>query len=348
MAIVTDSSLRAAIKAGTIDNLYYFYGKDIAAVEKFKKALVEKTVKKGDEACNLRSFDGENFDINEFIDACEALPMFAEYVCCTVSNLNAENIGTGTLNRLIEFIGDIPDTTVLIFYYTSFDVTGGKKYPTTKNKKLMDAVSKKGSVCNFAYKTPDMLSKDIMQKVSKSGSSISKQTAAYLAQICGCDTMILENEISKLIAYSGNIEITKEIVELLCPRQIETTSFDLARAIARHDKTLAMRLLNDLSSERIDPISIMYAITGNMVDLYRAKVALGSGKAPSEVTSDFGYPANIKFRVDNAFRDVRTSSLGHLRKCMQILTETDVKMKSLKTDNMTLLEEAIIRMLSSK
>ena len=68
----------------------------------------------------------------------------------------------------------------------------------------------------------------------------------------------------------------------------------------------------------------------------------------SEAAAEFGYSANIKFRIDNAFRDARLFSMGHLRKCMQILTETDVKMKSLKTDNMILLEEAVIQMLSSK
>lgn len=348
MAAVIESDLKAAVKMGKLDNLYYFYGKDIAAVENFRKMVVSKAVKKGDETYNLHAFDGKNFDINEFTDACEALPMFAEYVCCTVSDLNAETLNADTLNWLIKFIGDIPDTTVLVFYYTSFDVTDGKKYPTPKNKKLMDAVAKKGSVCNFVYKTPDMLAKDIAAKITKSGSSISKQTAAYLAQVCGCDSMIIGNEIDKLTAYSGSNEITKETVDLLCTLQLDTNAFDLAKAIARRDKALAMKKLNELEAEKVEPVAIMYAITGNMLDLYRAKTALGSGKAPSEAAADFGYSANIKFRIDNAFRDARLFSMGHLRKCMQILTETDVKMKSLKTDNMILLEEAVIQMLSSK
>ena len=136
MALVTDRELKASVKCNKIDNLYYFYGKDIAAVEAYKKMVVSKTVKSGDEIYNLHAFEGKNFNIDEFTDACEALPMFADYVCCTVCDLNAESLNADTLKWLIKFIEDIPDTTVLIFYYTSVDVTDGKKYPTPKNKKL--------------------------------------------------------------------------------------------------------------------------------------------------------------------------------------------------------------------
>ena len=67
-----------------------------------------------------------------------------------------------------------------------------------------------------------------------------------------------------------------------------------------------------------------------------------------DVIDDFGYPKNLSFRVDNAFRDVRSYSVAHLRKCIQILVETDVAMKSSNTDKMVLLEEAIVKMLSLK
>lgn len=348
MALVTDRELKASVKCNKIDNLYYFYGKDIAAVEAYKKMVVSKTVKGGDEIYNLHAFEGKNFNIDEFTDACEALPMFADYVCCTVCDLNAESLNADALKWLIKFIEDIPDTTVLIFYYTSVDVTDGKKYPTPKNKKLLDAVSKKGTVCNFVFKTPDALGKDIAAKINKNGGIISKEAAVYLAQLCGCNTMIIENEIEKLLAYSAGNEITKDTINMLCPRQIETTTFDLAKAIARKDKYTSMCMLNDLNIEKIDAVPILYAVSGNMVDLYRVKVAMGCAKGTYDVIDDFGYPKNLSFRVDNAFRDVRSYSVAHLRKCIQILVETDVAMKSSNTDKMVLLEEAIVKMLSLK
>ena len=58
MAAVIESDLKAAVKMGKLDNLYYFYGKDIAAVENFRKMVVSKAVKKGDETYNLQLLPG--------------------------------------------------------------------------------------------------------------------------------------------------------------------------------------------------------------------------------------------------------------------------------------------------
>ncbi len=348
MAVVTENDLRIAVRDRHFSRAYYFYGKDIAAIEGCTKSIISRLVKKGDEAYNLHAFDGKNFDIDLFSDACEALPVFAEYVCCTVCDLNAEGLSADQIKRISEIAVNLPETTVLIFYYTSIDVTDGKKYPTAKNKKLMDAVGKVGGVCNFALKTPAVLAKEIMAKVSKAGCGISREAAAFLAEQCLCNTLMIENEIDKLTAYAAGNEITVDTVRKLSPRQIETTAFDLARAITRMDSGTAMRLLNDLALEKTEPISILYAVSGSMLDLYRARAAIACRKSPADVKEDFGYAKNVSFRVDNAFRDVQKLSMPHLRICVKTLAETDIAMKSLKTDNMTLLEEAVVKMLEYK
>lgn len=346
MSVISENDLKSTVKNRQFSRAYYFYGKDILAVENYTKAFISKLVDKEGETYNLHSFDGKNIDIDTFSNACEALPVFAEYVCCTVCDLNAEALSADNLNRFIEIITNLPESTVLIFYYTSVDVTDGKKYPTAKNKKLMDAVGKVGGICNFALKTPEILAKEIMLKVSKKGCGISRDAAYFLAQQCSCNMMLITNEIDKLTSFAQGNEITIETVKLLSPRQIETTSFDLARAITRMDKKTAMRLFNDLVEEKTEPIVILYAITGNMLDLYRARVAMSARKGAVDVKEDFGYAKNVAFRVDNAFRDVQRLSMPHLRMCMQTLAETDIAIKSLKTDPQILLEEALIKMLA--
>lgn len=345
MAAVTESDLKSAVRDRRFSRAYYFYGRDGAAVEKYTKDIVSLLVKKGGEAYNLHDFDGKNFDMDEFSDACEALPVFADYVCCTVSDLNAEGLPADALKRLSEIVSDLPETTVLIFYYTSVDVTDGKKYPTPKNKKLMDAVGKVGTVCNFALKTPAFLAKEIMAKVSKAGCGISREAAVFLAEQCACNTLMIENETDKLISYAAGNEITAETIKALSPVQLETTAFDLAKAITRMDTKTAMRLFGELAQEKTEPIVILYSVTGSMLDLYRARTAMASGKGPEDVKEDFGYAKNVGFRVDNAFRDVRKLSVSRLRMCVRTLAETDIAIKSMKTDPMVLLEEAIVKML---
>lgn len=346
MAVVTENDLKLTLKNRQYMRAYYFYGRDIAAVEAYTNNFISRIVDKENSAYNFHAFDGKNFDMDEFSDACEALPFFADYVCCTVCDLNAEALNADSLKHLTEIVSDLPESTILIFYYTSVDVCDGKKFPTAKNKKLMDAAGKVGGVCNFALKTPAVLSKEIMAKVSAAGCGISREAAAFLAEQCLCNSMMIGNEIDKLTAYACGNEITLDMIRELSPRQIETTSFDLVKAIARMDVKTAMRLFDDLTAEKIEPISILYAVTGSMLDLYRARAAMASRKTPADVKEDFGYSKVLAFRVDNAFRDVQRISMPHLRMCVKILAETDAAMKSSKTSPQILLEEAIVKMLS--
>ena len=346
VAAVTESGLKSDLKSKSFKTVYYFYGKDTAAVESYTNNFISRLVDKENADYNFHSFDGKNFDMDAFTDACEALPFFGEHVCCTVCDLNAETLSAEFLKRLTEFIGDLPESTTVIFYYTSVDVTDGRKYPTAKNKKLMDAVGKAGNVCNFALKTPAALSKEIMARVSAANCGISKEAATFLAEQCLCNSMIIFNEVDKLTAYASGNEITFDMIRELSPRQIDTTAFDLVKAIVRMDVKTAMRLFDDLTAENTEPIPILYAISGSMLDLYRARTAMSARKYAADVKEDFGYSKALEFRVDNAFRDVQRISLSHLRMCMKVLADTDAAMKSSKTDPMILLEEAIVKMLS--
>lgn len=345
MPVIIENELKANIRSAQFKNAYCFYGKDIVSVEKYKNAVVSKAAKT-DDVYNYHVFDGKNFDFNEFYEACEALPVFADHVCCVVSDLIAVKDNKDMLADVLKYIPDIPETTIVVFFYTSIDITEGKKFPSPKYKKLVDAVAKKGDVCAFELKTPEELAKAVVAKVNKSGGTISKETAVYLAKLCGCDSMITANETDKLIAYKNGDEITRADVDLVSPKQLEATAYKLASAIARRDKYNSMVLLNDLILEREEPIKIIYAISGNMLDLYRVKLGIGSRKSTGEIISDFGYKKNMEFRVSNAYRDARLFSTSHLRKCLKILTETEYKMKSSKTDSIVLLQEAIIEMLS--
>lgn len=347
MGTITDTELKNNIKAGKFDNVYLFYGKNVFAIEQSTKQLVSKLIEKDSEAYNLHKFEGKSISLDELSDASESLPFFSDHLCCTICDLNCDSLSADQIKQLSEILSGLPETSVVVIYDISVDITDGKRYPTAKNKKIVDLVSKIGTVCCFLNKTSTDLSKDIITKVSKNNCSISKKNAVYLADLCLCNAQIISNEIDKLVSYAENSEITLEMINQLCPKQIEAAAFDLAKAIVKRDRKKAVILLKDLLDTKVEPITILYAITSNILDLYRARVAINNRKSIDDVSVDFNYPKNMSFRVGNAFRDVTDMSVSHLRECMSILTLADISMKSLKTDKQILLEEAIIRMMSS-
>lgn len=344
MPLMNDTELARTIRSGEISSLYYFYGKDIATLEAYTKRLVKKLVDKDSQDLNYHIFEGKTFSLSEFSDVCEALPMFGDRVVITVNDLNADEIKGDDFKFLTKILSDLQDTTTVIIYQTGIDVYGGKKSMTGNYKKLADVCAKKGSCCEFNYKKPVELVKIIIDKVVKQGCTISKKSAEYLAQQCLCNMLAINNEINKLCDYSNGKEITDDTIDLLVAKQLDTNAFALVKAVTSFNGKLAMELLDELYNLQAESIAISGALAMAFTDLYRARVALNEGVSQSDVIKDFSYRGR-DFAVRNAFRDASKVSVERLRKCMNILSETDIALKSSKTDARLLIEKAITSML---
>lgn len=344
MPFVNDSQLAKSIRSGEISSLYYFYGKDVSTLEAYTKKLVAKLVKKEQEDLNLNIFSGKALNLSELADVCDALPMFAERVVVTINDLNAEELKADDINFLINILKNLQDTTTVIIYATGIDVYNGKKALTGKNKKLCDIASKMGYSCEFSYKRPSELVKPITAKVIKQGSTISKKSAEYLASQCLCNSLMINNEIDKLCDYSMGKEITNQTIDLLVSKQLDTNAFALAKAVTQFNGKLAMELLSELYDQQSEGIAILGAISMAFTDLYRARIAVNEGISQADVIKDFSYRGR-DFAVRNAFSDCRSVSVLRLRRCIKILADTDIMLKSSRIDSRLVIETAITSML---
>lgn len=348
MPAINENELRRIIKSGTAAGVFCIYGTDTYSVVKYKKALVSSVIAKGDEAYNLHEFDGKGLDAEGVADACDGLPMFAPTLCVTVCDLDleTEKLSESRLNLLLETAGNLPDTTLLIFYTANADLCGGKKYPTPKNKKLLDLISKKGTLCEIPLKTAAEALKAISAEAAAQGCTIEDKAARLLWERCLGDMNAIMNELFKLSAYANGGNIDLHTVEMLTPESSDAKGYNLADAAAEGNMTLALGLYNDLISNQSDPIYLLYVLMGSMNDLYRARLAIDYGKGISDVMKDFGYAKNVEFRVKKAFSSARKVTLQRLKMCMEILTKADLDMKSGAGSPEIILEKAITQMLS--
>ncbi len=349
MAEITKAQLEVAIKSNRINGAYYIYGADFYAVEQLKKMIVANVVQKGDEDFNLHEFESKGISLLEVCEVCDNIPMFAEKLCVTISDLDAdaEKIPEADIKALIEEIQNLPDTTVLIFFNPNVDVCGGKKYPSGKNKKIIDAIAKNGTVVKIPIRTQSEAIKDITAMCKDEGLFINVSAARMLYERLNGDFMLISSEIAKLCSYTSGIkqnEINESIVELLTPDTPDAKSYELADAVASGNVSLSLKLLSELFAMRSDPIFLLYVITGSMIDLYRVRLAMDKGKTIADVMTDFGYPKNMEFKVKNAFNTARNIKTERLKRCIDILLDTDIKFKSGAGIPSILLEEAIIKM----
>lgn len=350
MASINEKELTRIIKSGEISGVYYLYGTDLYNVVQYKKEMVKRIVRQGDETYNLHEYQGKDIDTEAVSEACEAIPMFADKLCVTVCDLDleTERLSDSRMKMLTETAANLPDTTVLIFYTANIDVCGGKKYPTAKNKKLIDLIAKKGTVCEIPLKSRSEAVKIICARASKLGSPMDDKAAGLLWERCCGDMNMIVSEIDKLTSFANGSPVSVQTVEALTPETGDAKSYNLADAVAAGNISRATELYNELIGNRSDPVYLLYVLTGSMNDLYRARLALDYNHGVPDAVKDFGYSKALEFRVKNAFSAVRRTSADHLRRCMEILAQADMDMKSGAGAPAIIIEKAIIQMLSDK
>ena len=170
-----------------------------------------------------------------------------------------------------------------------------------------------------------------------------RDSAEELVRLCMGNTLILRSELEKLCAYAdkGGTITTAMVREMTSP-QLETTTFNLAKAVVSQRPKAAMEELDKLYAMRTNRTFIVHAIASAFLDLYRAAAALRAGKQVSDMKADFGY--TFDFMVQNAFRDCRRLPPERLRACIRVLRELDLNSSS--GEERVMLEAAIVKMLA--
>lgn len=347
MSVISAANFEKEIKTGTIKNIYYIYGADAGRTGKLAKLLKKKIMGADFSASDYSRFEGKNFDLSEFSDTAEMYPMLTDYNFIEINDFNADNFNADEIKRFLKIIDEIPEQTIILITITGFDVKGGKRTPGAKNKKIIDAFSKKGIVVENEFLKPSEMYKYIQEIASKNGSSINRQNAEKIAEMCLGNTLAAENETCKLSAFAGSEEITAEMIENMISAGIDTNAFALASAVTSFNAMLAMKILDELIQQRAEGVMIISALSSAFIDIYRARIAIDSSIRDNTVAEDFSYKGR-EFVVRKAFGDARKTSAVHLRKCLKILENADLECKSTRLDQRIIIEKAISEMLLSK
>jgi len=342
MAQIDAKSVEAQLRNGDISNIYYFFGMDISSVETFTKRLIKHLLGEMEEFA-LTKINGKEFNLPSFCTTLDAMPMMSEYNVILINDYNCDEQRDNVTKEMIQTLKHIPSQTIVIFNITGFDIKGGKKSITPKNKKLTEFAAKNGVLCEFPLQTVNELSKSIVTSVSRHGCTIRPDNAKILAEMCLSNTLMINNEIDKLCAYVINGEITIDIINLCVASYSNTTVYEFAKAVFDGKRQVAITILDELLAQRIDKTIILFAISGSFTDFYRAAIALKHRRNSQDLMHDFGY--YYEFAVNNAMRDCRKMSIAKIRRCIKILRNTAVLFNSATVDGRIIFEKAITEMM---
>lgn len=341
---LTEEKLNGNIRAGRIDRVYYLFGKEPFLVKTYTDKLIKKTVGDDPMDFNFIRING-NPEIGLLSDYIDGLPVFAEVKTIFVNDVDPEKMDKETLDLYIKAISDVPETSVLIFSITGFQPDEKK----AKTKKFIEAVKKSGTVCRLDGIPQAKIAGLIVKKAAKQGVVISGEDAMYLSERVLCNMTLISEETAKLITYvgSGGV-ITKEIIDKLVGKLLDTSIYELATAINSGKAAQAFRILDDLFAQRIESVAILNALSGAYLDFYRAKAAKAIGVLPAQAAQELGYPKNREWVLNKAMNAVSKLRIDYLRKTVFILSEADREMKSTGVDGRTIIEKAVAKLFSAR
>ena len=125
---------------------------------------------------------------------------------------------------------------------------------------------------------------------------------------------------------------------------LEARTYDMADDVINGRGDRAFRKLDTLFCQREEPINILYALSSAYVDAYRMRVADECSVSKETVAKDFAYK-NRAFVLNRARTSVSRTSTEALRKSLDVLVETDEKLKSVSVNQRFLIEQLISRLL---
>lgn len=340
MAKATDNSafqqLKAAIKASQPENLYVFHGEEMFLLRHYLEQLKKLLLDELTESFNFHRLTNETFDLQSFADAVENLPMMAEHTFVQVDDVDLFKLAESDREKIIDVISDVPEYCTVVFVYETVQWK-----PDKRLKKLWDVIDNNASIVEFAKQEQKDLIAWVGRHFAARKKRISNDLCAYLIDITGGTMTALSSEISKICAYSGADEIHRTDIDAVTEPVLDAVVFQMTDLLGQGRFPQALQKLQQLLKMQQDPIAILGAVGTQFRRIGAARTLLDHGSNTSELMKLCGmteYPARKTMETARSF------SAEFCKKAMELILETDYKMKTSYDDNERLLELLILQL----
>ena len=327
--------LKTAIKTVQPATLYVFHGEEVFLLHHYLEQLKKTVLDELTESFNFHRFTNETFELRDFADAVENLPMMAERTLVQADDIDIFKLNEDSRNKLAEVLADIPEYCTVVFTY---ETVGWK--PDKRLKKLWDAVSR-GQIVEFSKQNQRDLVAWIQRHFAAQRKQIAPELCAYLIDITDGTMTSLAGEIKKIAAFSGADTICKADIDAVTEPVLDAFVFRMTDQLGAGDYGTALQTLQKLLKMQQEPIAILGAIGGHFRRLSTARTLLDHGRSYAELQKICGladYPA--KKAMDAA----RRFSQDFCAKAAELILETDYKMKTSFDDNERVLEMLILQL----
>ena len=328
--------LKASIKAGQPANFYIFHGEEMFLLHHYLEQLKKVVLDELTESFNFHRFTNETFELRDFADAVENLPMMAERTLVQVDDIDIFKLNEDSRNKLTEVLSDIPEYCTVVFTYETVIWKPDKRY-----KKLWDTVST-AQIVEFTKQNQRDLITWIQRHFAAQKKAITPELCAYLIEITDGTMTSIAGEIKKIAAFSDADTICRADIDAVTEPVMDAVVFRMTDQLGAGDYSGALQTLQKLLKMQQEPIAILGAIGGHFRRLSTARTLLDHGKNYTELQKLYAPLAD--YAAKKTMDAARRFSQAFCAKAAELILETDYKMKTSFDDQDRLLEMLILQL----
>lgn len=339
--------LKAQLKSGELQRLYFFYGEEHFLRDRYLTKLQDKLLEEPTRDFNFHRLTSESVDVRELADAVDALPMMAQSSLVLVEDWELHKLPEADLKALVEVLSDIPDYCTVVFFFDTVEFRLDLSEKADERKKRLQEVKKLGLPVEFARQSRRELNSWIRRHFKPYGKEIGDRQCEYLTFLTGGDMTTLLGEIDKIAAYASGDVITEPDIAAVVTPVLDAQVFDLTDAIAEGDYEKALIKLRTLLQMQEEPILLLAAIGGQLRRLLYAKVAIGAGRGESgvaELMKAASGRAPHPYVLQKTITMSRRVTEQFCARAIALCLETDASLKSFSGDDLRTMELLLLRL----
>lgn len=304
--------------------IIFLYGPDTYRSRQKLNEIIERYKKIHKSGLNLRYFEEENLNFQDFKNVLETCSMFREKKLIVLKEVfSNKDFQEKFLKQGEKFVNS--DNVILIYQKQEID----KKNP------FFNFLKKKAKSQEFELLEREKLKNWVKKELGKYQARIESGALDRLINFVGSNLWQMENEVKKLASYRNGEIISERDVELLIRPQIETDIFKTIDAIAQKQKSRALTLLHQHLEKGDSPLYLLSMINFQFRNLIMIKDLVEKSKSPyllSKITNLHPYIIKKSYSLAKKF------TIQELKKIYQKIFQIDLAIKTGKTDPETALD----------
>lgn len=341
MALIDEDALSKLCKNPGEEHIFLLFGDDSYLKEVYGERLQKAVLpEKSLQFFNFHAYEDADTPLEEIFDDADILPVMAERTCLLVKNYPLHTLSEKALKDFETNLAAVPQSCVIIFYYPTLEFTYNRR-EYAKWCAVIDIFKKLGVAAELSHRTGKKVIRLLLKGAADRGAAITENEAAYLIQVCGEDLGNLLNEFNKLCAYADGQPITTAMIDEIVTKSVEASVFDISAMIFSGNADKAFAIVYELLRQKTPVQSIMGALNQSYMTIYRYKVTKNAGRSLSELTEAMEYKGDQSYIFQKISAFANKSDMKKIRRSLDILTEVDIKSKSMSINPETLLTQVI-------